>query len=215
MSGAHAQLLAPHGRLHDLPGAHKIAATTAWVVLVTFTPRDAFWAFAAHALCVVGVIAYARLPVAHVARRLAIEVPFVAFACALPIIGRGERIGVLGVSLSERGLWAMWAILAKGTLGVAASIVLAATTPVSELLRGLERLRVPTLFVSISGFMVRYSDVLLDELRKNEERVEGLLTHIRLCKRSPNANRAKTVASSRPGLRHTSFRSIRATVSRG
>jgi cobalt/nickel transport system permease protein len=60
----------------------------------------------------------------------------------------------------------MWAILAKGTLGVAASIVLAATTPVSELLRGLERLRVPTLFVSISGFMVRYSDVLLDDLRR-------------------------------------------------
>ena len=166
MSGAHTQLLAPYGRLHAIPGANKIAATAAWVLLVTFTPRAAFWAFAAHALCVVGIIAYARVPVAHVARRLTIELPFVAFACALPIIGSGNRIGIFGVSLSERGLWAMWAILAKGTLGVAASIVLAATTPVSELLRGLERLRVPTLFVGISGFMVRYSDVLLDELRR-------------------------------------------------
>jgi cobalt/nickel transport system permease protein len=166
MSGGHARLLAPEGPLHHLPGAHKIAATFAWVLVVTLTPRDAFWAFGAHALCILAVIAFARLPLGHVARRLAIEIPFVAFACALPIIGRGERVDVLGVSLSERGLWAMWAILAKATLGVAASIVLASTTSISELLRGLERLRVPALFVGICGFMIRYTDVLLDELRR-------------------------------------------------
>ena len=166
MSGAHARLLAPEGPLHHVPGAHKIAAAVAWVLVVTLTPRDAFWAFGAHAVCIGAVIVFARLPLGHVLRRLVIEIPFVVFACALPLIGRGERVDVLGLSLSTRGLWAMWAILAKATLGVAASIVLASTTSTTELLRGLERLRVPALFVAICGFMIRYTDVLLDELRR-------------------------------------------------
>ena len=49
---------------------------------------------------------------------------------------------------------------------MAASIVLAATTPVAELLRGLERLRVPRVLVAIAGFMVRYLDVIAGEVRR-------------------------------------------------
>ena len=59
----------------------------------------------------------------------------------LPFVGQGERVEVLGLSLSVEGLWAAWNIVVKGTLGVAASVLLAATTPVPDLLRGLERLR--------------------------------------------------------------------------
>jgi cobalt/nickel transport system permease protein len=166
MSFAGAAVAVSRSRLHDLSGAQKIGASFAWVLLVTLTPQRAFWAFGVHALCVLAVMVHAQLRLRHVVRRLAIETPFVAFALALPLIGRGDRTDVLGMSLSVRGLWAMWSILAKGTLGVAASIVLAATTPVTELLRGLQRLRVPPLIVGICGFMVRYVDVLTDDLRR-------------------------------------------------
>jgi cobalt/nickel transport system permease protein len=70
------------------------------------------------------------------------------------------------VALSVEGLWAAWNIVAKGTLGVATSVILAATTPVPELLRGLERLRLPAVFTSIAGFMVRYGDVITDDVRR-------------------------------------------------
>ena len=70
---------------------------------------------------------------------------------------------MLGLSLSEPGLWAAWNIVAKGTLGVLAAIVLASTTPVADLLLGLERLRVPRVLTSIAGFMVRYLDVIAGE----------------------------------------------------
>ena len=42
-------------------------------------------------------------------------------------------------------------------------LVLAATTPVTELLTGLERLQVPRVLVAIAGFMVRYLDVIAGE----------------------------------------------------
>ena len=78
----------------------------------------------------------------------------------LPFVGQGARVEVLGLSLSVAGLWGAWNILVKGTLGVAATVVLAATTTVPELLQALERLRVPTVFVAITAFMIRYGDVI-------------------------------------------------------
>ena len=44
--------------------------------------------------------------------------------------------------------------------------MLAATTSVPELLVGLERLRVPRLFVAISGSMIRYADVITGEMHR-------------------------------------------------
>ena len=43
-------------------------------------------------------------------------------------------------------------------------LTLAATTEPQDLLRGLERLRMPDLLVQIMGFMIRYLDVVTDEL---------------------------------------------------
>lgn len=166
MSGARALLVEPAGPVHRLPAAAKVAGAFVWVFAVSITPREAMWAFAAHAGVVAAVIAVARLPARHVLRRLAIEIPFVMFALLLPLIGRGPRTEVLGVPLSTAGLWGMWAILAKATLGLGVSIVLASTTPVADLLRGLGVLRVPPLLVAICGFMVRYLDVLRDDLHR-------------------------------------------------
>ena len=56
---------------------------------------------------------------------------------------RDPTVDVLGLQLSQPGLWAAWNIVAKGTIGVAASIVLASTTSVPHVLQGLERLHVP------------------------------------------------------------------------
>jgi cobalt/nickel transport system permease protein len=73
---------------------------------------------------------------------------------------------VLGLSLSIEGLWGAWNILAKATLGVAISIVVAATTTMPEFVRGFERLHMPRVLVSTSSFMVRYFDVIADEMRR-------------------------------------------------
>ena len=95
-----------------------------------------------------------------------VETPFVIFAVLMPFLARGERIDVLGLAVSVDGLWSAWNVLAKATLGVVCSILLAATTELRELLLGLERLRMPALIVQIMGFMIRYADVIGDEMRR-------------------------------------------------
>jgi cobalt/nickel transport system permease protein len=59
-----------------------------------------------------------------------------------------------------------WNVLAKGTLGVLAAIVLSASTAPRELLAGLERLRLPSTLVAILSFMVRYLSVVSGDLQR-------------------------------------------------
>ena len=152
--------------LHRAPPQCKIAASLLFVLAVVATPREAVWAYGLYALLLAGLARVAGVPLPLLARRLVIELPFLLFAVLLPVVGQGERVEVLGVPLAREGLWAAWNILVKGTLGVTASLLVAATTPVPELLRGLERLRLPRAFTTVAGFMVRYADVIADELRR-------------------------------------------------
>ncbi|MEV7558006.1 cobalt ECF transporter T component CbiQ [Streptomyces sp. NPDC048331] len=168
MGAGHAHKLYRHGHspVHDLPPHCKLAATLAFVVVVVSTPREAVWAFGLYAVLIAAVAAVARIPAGFLLRRLLIEVPFVAFAVLMPFVAEGEQVRVLGMSLSVSGLWGAWNVLAKGTLGVAASVLLASTTELRALLLGLQRLKLPPLLVQIASFMIRYGDVISDELRR-------------------------------------------------
>lgn len=149
--------------VHVLAAEAKVVATVVVVVAVVATPREAVAAFAVHGALLVGVVALARLPVGLVLRRARVEVPFLAFAALLPVVSPGPRVEVLGLALSRPGLWAGWNVAVKGTLGVVATVVLSATTPVPDLLRALRRLRVPAVLVAVGGSMVRYLDVVAGE----------------------------------------------------
>jgi cobalt/nickel transport system permease protein len=166
VSGGH-RLFQPGDTLvHRLPPQAKLVAALAFVVAVVATPHQAFWAFGVHAMLVVAALAVARVPPGVAARHLLIELPFVLFAVLLPFVASGREVEVLGVGLSVAGLEAAWNLLAKATLGVATSLVLAATTSPQALLQGLVRLRVPGPMVSILAFMVRYADVVGGELAR-------------------------------------------------
>jgi cobalt/nickel transport system permease protein len=161
-------LLHRHGTspVHRLPPEVKIAAMVTFTLAVVATPRHAFWAFGAYALLVALVAAVARIGPGWLLTRSLIELPFVLFAFALPLLGRGERVDWLGLSLSVDGLYGGWNILAKGTLGVLASLLLAATTTMRDLIVGLDRLRCPQILTQIATFMLRYLDVLAGEARR-------------------------------------------------
>ena len=168
MGAGHGHRLHYHGHspVHRAQPHHKILALLGFVLVVVATPREWFLAYAGF-LAVLGVvIAVSRVPVTYLLKRLVVEVPFVVFAVLMPFIALGPQVEVLGVSVSQAGLLAAWGLLAKGTLGVLASLTLAATTEAHDVLRGLQRLRMPELIVQIMGFMIRYLDIVTDEMRR-------------------------------------------------
>ncbi|MDH6462867.1 cobalt/nickel transport system permease protein [Micromonospora sp. A200] len=152
--------------VHRLAPEVKIAAMVLFTLAVVATPREAFWAFGGYALLVTGVAVLARVGLRWLLLRATIELPFVLFAFALPFLGAGERVQLVGLSLSVDGLYGGWNILAKGTLGVLASLLLAGTTTTRDLILGLDRLRCPQILTQIATFMLRYLDVLVGEARR-------------------------------------------------
>jgi len=112
------------------------------------------------------VILIARLPILTVFKRSLIEVPFVLFALLMPFFGSGESYEVAGLTLYREGILAGTAIVAKGTLGVLGAITLSSTSTAREILRGLERLKLPALMVNIASFMLRYINVVTDEMER-------------------------------------------------
>ena len=166
MGAGHGHRLFFHGHspVHRAPAHLKLLALVGFMLVVVAIPRSWHAAYAVAALLLLTVVAVSRVPVAYLAPRMVVEVPFALFAVLVPFIATGPRTDVLGVSVSEPGLQAGIALLVKGTLGVLASLTLAATTEPPDLLRGLQRLRMPDLIVQIMGFMIRYLDVVTDEL---------------------------------------------------
>lgn len=168
MGAGHGHHLHFHGHspVHRMPAHLKLLSLLSFVVLVVATPREQYWAFGVYAALLAGVVAVSGVPFGYLARRLVVEVPFVVFAALMPFVATGPRVDVGPFQLSEAGLLAAWGLLAKGTLGVLASLTLAATTEPRDLLLGLERLRLPHQLVQIMGFMMRYLEVVTDELKR-------------------------------------------------
>ena len=168
MGVGHAQPLYFPGSsaLHRLPPEVKVVAAFLGVVCVVAVPREAFAVFGGYFLLLVAVWALARIPLGWIARRSLIELPFVVLAVLLPFAEGGARVEWLGLSLSAEGLLAGWNILIKGTLGVLTSLTLAATTPLRDMLLGMQRLHAPAILTTIATLMLRYIDVIAGEARR-------------------------------------------------
>ena len=168
MGAPHGHRLHFHGHspLHRAPAHLKVAGLVVFMLVVVATPVPWVPAFVGYAGVLAVLVALSGVPGTYLARRMVIETPVLVFAALLPFIAVGPRTEVLGLSVSEAGLLAAGGLVMKATLGVLASLLLAATAEPRDLLAGLERLRVPAQLVQIMGFMIRYLDVVTDELRR-------------------------------------------------
>jgi cobalt/nickel transport system permease protein len=108
----------------------------------------------------------AKISVITLSKRALIEVPFIFFAILMPFFGSGEKVQVGPFDLYREGLVAGSGIVVKGTLGVMTAIILSTSTTAREILRGLERLKLPALMVQIASFMLRYVNVVNDEMER-------------------------------------------------
>ena len=93
---------------HRLSPASKIVAVTAFVFIVVLTPREWIVTFIGYAIVLGIVLLAVGVRPARMARSLVLEVPFVAFALLLPLVGP-DPSGFAGLSIA--GMWAAWNIL--------------------------------------------------------------------------------------------------------
>ncbi|MBM4249556.1 MAG: cobalt ECF transporter T component CbiQ [Euryarchaeota archaeon] len=136
--------------LRTLDPRCKILAIAAFVVMVALL-RD--WHVLAFALIyVVALLSVSGVPARHLAGQFALALPF-------------ALLGALSVFLAAGPLPAFAMFLRIGSC-VLALLMLSGTTPFFDLLKGLQRLRMPRLFVNLLLFTYRYLFVIAGEMRR-------------------------------------------------
>jgi cobalt/nickel transport system permease protein len=141
-------------------------AVLAFIIVSAATPITKWWAFIAYFVAIFLVSLVAKIPTPTLLKRSLIEIPFILFAILMPFFGTGERFEVGPLNLYRESLLAAAGIVVKGTLGVLSAVVLSTSTTARELLRGLEKLHLPKLMVQIAAFMLRYVNVISDEMER-------------------------------------------------
>jgi cobalt/nickel transport system permease protein len=155
-----------HSLVHSLASHLKILAVLSFILVVVSTKITNWVAFFAYFLLILGAALVAKINLITVFKRALIEIPFVFFAVLMPFFGTGKTVMIGPLKLYESGLLAGASIVAKGTLGVLSAVLLSTTTTAREILRGLERLKLPMVMVQIATFMLRYVNVISDEMER-------------------------------------------------
>lgn len=139
--------------VHRLPAGAKLGGALCVLVAVLLVPAGkAFW-FAPIAAGLFALAVASRVPLPFLLRRLLFMEPFV--------------IGVALLSWFQPGGPAIFLrLLVRGTLGLFTVLVLANTTPFSEILRVLRAMRIPSILVTSLALMYRYIFVLVDEAQR-------------------------------------------------
>ncbi|WP_287152718.1 cobalt ECF transporter T component CbiQ [Candidatus Solincola tengchongensis] len=154
--------------VHRLDPRAKLVGFATLVVVCVTTPPHLYAAFVAYLGLEAALIVLSRLPWKHVLKRLLVVLPFIMVVAAfIPFFSKGGGSYNLGpVRISGHGLLILWNVAAKSTVSVLAVIILSSTTPFSDLLGAMEKMRVPRLFTSLLSFTYRYIFVLVDEAQR-------------------------------------------------
>ena len=154
------------GPIHRLDPRAKIVGFVAITVIAVSAPPQLWPVYVACAAALVLIAAAARIPPLEVYRRIHwVLALIVAAAIFLPLLSTGGESWSVGpLTVHERGLETLGAIAAKATIGTASAALLAMTTSFPAVLRGLEAMRMPQLFVLVAGFMYRYLFVIVEEM---------------------------------------------------
>ncbi len=138
-----------HSLLHHRDPRAKTAALLVFLVLVATSRHNFLVVGMVDFALLLGVLLAARLPVAGVLARSTIVLPFsLVFALISWAAGDPGR----AVSL-----------LVKSYLSALAVLMLVATTPLPQLLRGLEMLGIPRFLLMVAQFLYRYLFVISEE----------------------------------------------------
>lgn len=161
--------------VHRLDPRTKFITTLVFILAVISTPPTGWQAFVLYLFLITTLILISKVPLFYVFKRSLVILPFVVLVTiSVPFFTEGEVIGSYNiwlwqVSVTYSGIQIFWNIIARAWLSILSLILLTSTTKFTNLLKGLERLRMPRVMVMLLSFMYRYIFVLVDEVMRMKQ----------------------------------------------
>ena len=161
--------------IHRLDPRTKLVATFLFILAVSLTSTSVWPVFAVYFIIIAITVVLSRVPVLYIFKRSLVIIPFVLLvAVFIPFFKEGQVVVAINlwawhISLTQSGLQLMGSILAKSWLSILSLVLLTSTTSFPNLLKGLERLRMPRVMVMLLSFMYRYIFLLTDEVMRMKQ----------------------------------------------
>lgn len=163
--------------IHRLDPRTKIAAAIAFVVMVVVTPPGEWPTFAIYFTFLIMLTIVSKVPALYILKRSLAVIPFVVLVgIFIPFLKAGGSSGSYNIwmwDIPKSNLILFASIIIKSWLSVLSLVLLTATTQFSEVLKGLEKLRMPRVMVMILSFMYRYIFVVTDEVLRMKQARES------------------------------------------
>lgn len=157
-----------NSKFHQLNPLVKLLFTIVFIVFINLTPAKAWGAYALFFLYLITIISSAGLKFSDLAKRTIISLPFILAAIPLIFAGNSpyEVIPIFGseIMISVEGWQKFLSITIKSILSILAALLLVSTSRPTEIFFALERLKIPSLFISIINLAYHYLFVIQDEV---------------------------------------------------
>lgn len=135
--------------LHRRDARAKTIAVLVFLIALATAQRSFLALSACYFVILAAVVVSAGLPLAAALKRASVVLPFTAVFAVISLAA-GEPMRAA-------------ALIAKSYLSALAVLILVSTTPLPELLRGLERMGVPRYLLMVTQFLYRYLFVISEE----------------------------------------------------
>jgi cobalt/nickel transport system permease protein len=135
--------------LHRRDARAKTIAVLVFLIALATAQRSFLALSACYFVILAAVVVAAGLPLVSALKRASVVLPFTAVFAVISLAA-GEPMRAA-------------ALIAKSYLSALAVLILVSTTPLPELLRGLERMGVPRYLLMVTQFLYRYLFVISEE----------------------------------------------------
>lgn len=143
--------------IHRLDPRTKLVLGLAFILTVIEVPERAWWVLGVTLGFILLAGFLSRVPFTYLLTRSLTVVPFAFLVTFFRVIPQGRE-----------GLTAGAVVGFKAWLSAFILVIISATTPFPALLKGMEKLKLPSVLVQILSFMYRYIFVFIDEVMRME-----------------------------------------------
>uniref|UniRef100_A0A7C4UCH4 Cobalt ECF transporter T component CbiQ n=1 Tax=candidate division WOR-3 bacterium TaxID=2052148 RepID=A0A7C4UCH4_UNCW3 len=140
--------------IHSLDPRTKLICFIFFIVVVITTPSNSFLNFAIYFSLVFLLILISKVPLSYVFGRGTILISFLLI------------ILLTNIFLGKKGLILLTNIFIKSFISILLLVEISSTTNFTILLKGLQKMKTPDIFIQILSFMYRYLFVIIDEMER-------------------------------------------------
>lgn len=146
--------------LHRLDAKIKTIFLITFLLLIILSPIRWIMLFLIYGLATIALIYFSRVPMKFIFKRIFEIMPFIV-------------IITFSSLFRERGYLLFLNCMVKATLAMLLILVISSTTRFVHLLKALEQLKMPKLFIHLLSFMYRYSFLLEDQFLRTRRSYES------------------------------------------